>query len=126
MMLALAARHREIGILRLLSLMNANDVPAPTGEAQTFDLRRITAPGPTPQLNKKDLSPVLMPLPPTLDEQADIVEALAAADQTIAAHTRGRAVLADTLEKALDHVLESEVPLAEGSTESTARALAGV
>jgi type I restriction enzyme, S subunit len=36
---------------------------------QTFDLRTITDPGPTPQLNKKDLTPIKLPLPPTLEEQ---------------------------------------------------------
>jgi type I restriction enzyme S subunit len=36
--------------------------------SQTFDLRTITEPGPTPQLNKKDLLPVKLPLP-SLEEQ---------------------------------------------------------
>ncbi|MDO8706318.1 MAG: restriction endonuclease subunit S [Sulfuricaulis sp.] len=36
---------------------------------QTFDLRRITDPGPTPQLNKKDLIPICLPLPKEIDER---------------------------------------------------------
>lgn len=35
----------------------------------TFDLRNITVPGPTPQLNKKDVFPILFPFPPIQEQQ---------------------------------------------------------
>jgi type I restriction enzyme S subunit len=44
--------------------------------SQIFDLRTITDPGPTPQLNKKDLTPVKLPLPPTLEEQRLVTDGL--------------------------------------------------
>ncbi|HEX6903084.1 MAG TPA: restriction endonuclease subunit S [Thermoanaerobaculia bacterium] len=46
--------------------------------SQMFDLRTITDPGPTPQLNKKDLIPVKLPLPSTLEEQQLIAGAIEA------------------------------------------------
>ncbi|HYJ89400.1 MAG TPA: restriction endonuclease subunit S [Pyrinomonadaceae bacterium] len=52
----------------------------------TFDLGRITDPGPTPQLNKKDLIPVLMPLPKRLDEQREIVEVISTVDRKLSLH----------------------------------------
>ncbi|MDP9412509.1 MAG: restriction endonuclease subunit S [Pseudomonadota bacterium] len=71
---------------------------------QTFDLRTITEPGPTPQLNKKNLEPLIIPVPPTLDEQREIVAVLNAVDRKIDLHRRKRAVL-DELLKALLHKL---------------------
>ncbi len=53
----------------------------------TFDLRKITDPGPTPQLNKKDLVPVLMPVP------RDIAKALDAVDYKFDSHRRKHATL---------------------------------
>jgi type I restriction enzyme S subunit len=43
---------------------------------QRFDLRRITDPGPTPQLNKKDLEPLQIPIPKDFDEQVEIAGTL--------------------------------------------------
>jgi type I restriction enzyme S subunit len=71
---------------------------------QTFDLRTITEPGPTPQLNKKDLEPLIIPVPPTLDEQREIVAVLDAIDRKIDLNRGKRAVL-DELFKALLHKL---------------------
>src|SRR5271166_6491443 len=69
---------------------------------QTFDLRTITEPGPTPQLNKKNLEPLTIPVPPTLDEQQEIVTLLNAIDCKVDLHRRKRTVLGD-LSKALLH-----------------------
>jgi type I restriction enzyme S subunit len=71
---------------------------------QTFDLRTITEPGPTPQLNKKNLEPLVIPVPPTIDEQREIVAVLEAIDRKIGLHRRKRTVL-DELFKSLLHKL---------------------
>jgi hypothetical protein len=39
---------------------------------QGFDLRTITEPGPTPQLNKKNLEPIMIPVPTTLDAREPV------------------------------------------------------
>ena len=71
---------------------------------QMFDLRTITDLGPTPQLNKKHLLPLDIPIPFTLDEQREIVAIFDAIDRKIDLHRRKRAVL-DDLFKALLHKL---------------------
>lgn len=71
---------------------------------QMFDLRKITEPGPTPQLNKKNLLPLIIPIPPTRDEQREIVTILDTIDKKIDLHRRKRAVF-DDLFKALLHKL---------------------
>ncbi len=71
---------------------------------QTFDLRTITEPGPTPQLNKKNLEPLIIPVPPTFEEQREIIIVLDAIDRKIDLHRKKRAVL-DELFKALLHKL---------------------
>ena len=71
---------------------------------QMFDLRTITDDGPTPQLNKKNLLPLNIPVPPSLVEQREIVAILDSIDQRIELHRRKRAVL-DELFKALLHKL---------------------
>jgi type I restriction enzyme S subunit len=71
---------------------------------QTFDLRTITEPGPTPQLNKKNLEPLIIPVPPTPEEQREVVTILDAIDRKIELHRKKRAVL-DALFKALLHKL---------------------
>ncbi len=53
---------------------------------QTFDLRKITDPGPTPQLNKKDLIPILMPLPKEMDEQQDIASVMSTVNRKLTFH----------------------------------------
>ena len=73
---------------------------------QRFDLRTITEPGPTPQLNKKNLEPVIIPIPPTLEEQQEIVTILEAIDDKNDLHKCKRAV-ADDLFNALLHMLMS-------------------
>ena len=50
---------------------------------QMFDLRTITEAGPTPQLNKKNLLPLGIPIPPTQKEQREIVAILDAIDRKI-------------------------------------------
>lgn len=71
---------------------------------QAFDLRTITEPGPTPQLNKKNLVPLVVPVPPAVEEQQEIVEVLDAIDRKIALQRRKGEVL-DQLFKSLLHKL---------------------
>ena len=80
---------------------------------QAFDLRLITDLGPTPQLNKKDLMPLNIPLPSSNEEQCEIVAILDAIDRKIDLHRRKRAVL-DELFKALLHkLMTGEVRVAD-------------
>ena len=71
---------------------------------QMFDLQTITELGPTPQLNKKNLQPLSIPIPSTREEQSEIVAILNAIDRKIDLHRRKHAVL-DELFKALLHKL---------------------
>jgi len=50
---------------------------------QRLDLRKITDPGPTPQLNKKDLLPLWLPVPKALDEQMEIATSIGAVQNKI-------------------------------------------
>jgi type I restriction enzyme, S subunit len=55
----------------------------------TFDLKKITDPGPTPQLNKKDIAPLKFPMPP-IEEQEAIGAAIDAAEEKATLHIRKR------------------------------------
>jgi type I restriction enzyme S subunit len=70
----------------------------------TFDLRTITEPGPTPQLNKKNLVPLLVPVPPTIEEQQRVARILGELDRKIDVHRRKRALM-DELFRFLLHQL---------------------
>jgi type I restriction enzyme S subunit len=55
----------------------------------TFDLRKITDPGPTPQLNKKDIAPLKFPMPP-IEVQEAIAAVIDAAEEKATLHIRKR------------------------------------
>ena len=76
---------------------------------QGFDLRTITEPGPTPQLNKKNLEPIMIPVPPTLEEQRDIALTLDCIDQKIDLHRRKQAVLEVLFNVLLHSVMSGEI-----------------
>lgn len=76
---------------------------------QTFDLRTITEPGPTPQLNKKNLDPLVIPFPSNLDEQREIVAVLNAIDRKMDLHRRKRAVLEELFESLLHQLMTGEI-----------------
>jgi type I restriction enzyme S subunit len=71
---------------------------------QQFDLRTITEPGPTPQLNKKNLTPLLLPVPP-MSEQREIVDILATLDAKISHHDAKQALLREMFMTLLDDLL---------------------
>jgi type I restriction enzyme S subunit len=75
---------------------------------QTFDLRTVTEPGPTPQLNKKDLAPVLLPLPPDREEQRKIASQLSVLDQKSLLHRQKGALLTEVLEALLDRLFDAD------------------
>lgn len=52
----------------------------------TFDLKKLGDPGPTPQLNKKDIAPLRFPMPSIVEQEAIAV----AIDRTEAKHTLHR------------------------------------
>lgn len=80
---------------------------------QSFDLRTITEPGPTPQLNKKNLEPLNIPVPPTAEEQHEIAEVLDALDRKIDLHRRKRAVLDQLFKSLLHKLMTGEVSVDE-------------
>jgi type I restriction enzyme S subunit len=77
--------------------------------AQTFDLRKITDPGPTPQLNKKDLVPVLIPLPSNIDEQREIAAAISCVDSKLRCHQRKYASLTDLFRTLLHQLMTAQI-----------------
>jgi type I restriction enzyme, S subunit len=76
---------------------------------QTFDLRTITEPGPTPQLNKKNLDPLVLFFPSNLDEQREIVSVLNAIDHKMDLHRRKLAVLEELFESLLHKLMTGEI-----------------
>lgn len=80
---------------------------------QMFDLRTITEPGPTPQLNKKHLDPLSLPVPPTLDEQREIVAILSAIDRKIDLHRQKRKVLEELFQSLLHKLMTGEIRVSD-------------
>ena len=78
-----------------------------------FDLRTITEPGPTPQLNKKNLLPLRIPIPPTQEEQREIVAIFDALDRKIDLHRRKRAVLEELFKALLHKLAMAEIQVGE-------------
>jgi type I restriction enzyme, S subunit len=77
--------------------------------SQTFDLRKITDPGPTPQLNKKDLTPVRLPLPPSLDEQRLVTRALDAVVAKLTLHRQNQSSLTRLFRTLLHQLMTAQV-----------------
>jgi type I restriction enzyme S subunit len=80
---------------------------------QAFDLRTITEPGPTPQLNKKNLDPLLVPVPSEIEEQEEIVRVLDALDRKVEIHRQKRVVLAELLASLLRDLTTGVVMVSE-------------
>lgn len=76
---------------------------------QMFNLQTITEPGPTPQLNKKHLDPLSVQVPPTSNEQQEIVDILDAVDQKIDLQRRKKAVLEELFKSLLHKLMTGEV-----------------
>jgi len=80
---------------------------------QSFDLRTITEPGPTPQLNKKHLDPLPIPVPPTSEEREEVVGILDALDRKIALHRQKRAVLEELFQSLLHKFMTGEIAVSD-------------
>jgi type I restriction enzyme S subunit len=80
---------------------------------QSFDLRTLTEPGPTPQLNKKHLDPLPIPVPPTIEEQKEIAVILDAIDRKIDLHRQKRAVLEELFKALLHKLMTGEIRVAD-------------
>jgi restriction endonuclease S subunit len=76
---------------------------------QRFDLRTITEPGPTPQLNKKNLVPLLVAHPSTKEEQAEAAQTLDSIDGAIASRERKRAMLEELFTTLLEKLMTGEI-----------------
>ncbi len=76
---------------------------------QNFDLRTITEPGPTPQLNKKNLEPLFIPLPPDREERSKIVQILDGIDAKLDLHCRRLAVLQELFASLLHKLMSGEI-----------------
>ena len=75
---------------------------------ETFDLKSITDPGPTPQLNKKDLTPLLFPLP-DVKEQIQISTILDNLVRKITIQTIKKNYLSDLFNSMLHQLMSGEL-----------------
>ena len=78
----------------------------------TFDLKKITDPGPTPQLNKKDIAPLKFPMPPIDDQQA-IAAAIDAAEDKSTLHSRKHDQLQDIFRTLLHELMTAKTRVHE-------------
>jgi type I restriction enzyme S subunit len=76
---------------------------------QTFDLRKITDPGPTPQLNKKDLVPILIPLPADVEEQQEIAVAISVVDSKMSCHRQKHVALTELFHAMLQQLMTAQL-----------------
>jgi type I restriction enzyme S subunit len=73
----------------------------------TFDLKKITDPGPTPQLNKKDIAPLKFPMPP-IEEQQAIAAAIDAAEEKATLHIQKRDQFQDLFRTLLHELMTAK------------------
>lgn len=76
---------------------------------QRFDLRTITEPGPTPQLNKKNLVPLMIAYPVSKEEQRKIVHVLDTIDQATEIRGRRRQRLTELFTTLLDKLMTGQI-----------------
>ena len=78
---------------------------------ETFDLTSLQDLGPTPQLNKKNVDPLLFPMPKTIDEQEGIAVILDEHDRKLWAHDAQERVLQDLLQATLNKLMAENIPI---------------
>lgn len=76
---------------------------------QRFDLRKITDPGPTPQLNKKDLEPLLISVPTDLSEQKEIADSLEIVDKKVELLSTKRSRLEELFRSLLHQLMTAQI-----------------
>ncbi|ANE56905.1 restriction endonuclease subunit S [Methylomonas sp. DH-1] len=79
---------------------------------ETFDLRMITEPGPTPQLNKKNIAPILMPLP-CLSEQIEISGAIDSVQNKVEISQAKKKLLTELFNTMLHKLMTAEIRVNE-------------
>lgn len=82
-----------------------------------FDLKDITEPGPTPQLNKKNLAPLLIPVP-DLDMQMKATSILASIDDKVSIHRKKVDALRELFGSISKEMLSNKLCLDEISLEA--------
>ena len=75
---------------------------------ETFDLRMITDPGPTPQLNKKNIAPLKFPMP-TVEEQEAIVDYINVVEDRVTLHKQKKVQLQDLSRTLLHELMTSKI-----------------
>lgn len=88
---------------------------------QSFDLRTITEPGPTPQLNKKNLEPLLLPVPASGSEQKAIADVFDMIDRKVNTHRRKHAVLEELFRSLLYKLMSREIAVSQLDLAALAR-----
>ncbi|MCR2832099.1 restriction endonuclease subunit S [Acidithiobacillus ferrooxidans] len=78
----------------------------------TFDLKKITDPGPTPQLNKKDIAPLKFPMPPLEDQEA-IAAAIDTVEEKTTLHSRKLDQLQDLFRTLLHEMMTAKTRVHE-------------
>jgi type I restriction enzyme S subunit len=76
---------------------------------QRVDLRKITAPGPTPQLNKKDLLPLWLAIPKDLNEQVEIATSIGALQAKIDSESAKLNLLTDLFKTLLHQLMTAQL-----------------
>ena len=82
----------------------------------SFDLKKITDPGPTPQLNKKDIAPLKFPMPPIADQEA-IAAAIDAVEEKTTLHCRKRDQLQDIFRTLLHKLMTAKTRVQNAAIE---------
>lgn len=74
----------------------------------TFDLAKITDPGPTPQLNKKDIAPLKFPFPEK-EIQKKVADSIDAVDRKIEIHTKKLLTLTELFRALLHQLMTAQI-----------------
>jgi type I restriction enzyme S subunit len=75
---------------------------------ETFDLRKVTDDAVLPQLNKKDIEPVLIPIPP-MQEQEQIVNQIEATNYKIDSESNYLTALKNIFASILNHLMTGKI-----------------
>jgi type I restriction enzyme S subunit len=87
---------------------------------QNFDLRSITEPGPTPQLNKKHLVPLSIPVPSDHGEQGEITAVFEAIDRSLDVHERRCTALEQLFRTLLNDLLTGRLRISDAGADVVA------
>lgn len=78
----------------------------------TFDLKKVTDPGPTPQLNKKDIAPLKLPMPPIAEQDA-IAAAIDVVETKLTINTRKQVAFQDLFRTLLHELMTAKTRVHE-------------